>query len=264
MQKRHRDKHQYYNEQTRTTKRYIIPYLKDCLHISSETKVLEIGCGEGGNLKPFLDLGCHSTGVDLSSGKIEKGREYFKDHRNKSKLNLICENIYEWGSTEKFDLIVLRDVIEHIPDQFKFMAILKQYLAENGVVFFGFPPWQNPFGGHQQMCKSKFLSKFPYFHLLPAKLYKWVLQAFNESEGTIKGLLEIKKTGISIERFDKILTQHNYKINKKTIYFISPNYEVKFGIKLRPQNKLIASTPWLRNFLSTAAYYLVSINENKK
>jgi hypothetical protein len=84
------------------------------------------------------------------------------------------------------------------------------------------------------------------------------LKAFGESDATIKGLLEIKETGISIERFEQILKHENYKTEKRVFYFINPNYETKFGIKPRKQIKLISSIPWLRNFFTTAMYYVVS------
>ena len=261
MQKRHKNKLQYFNEQAQTTKKYVLPYIENFREITSDLKILEIGCGEGGNLKPFLDIGCNSTGVDLSSGKIENGKNYFSDHPNKNNLNLICQDIYKWEYSGKFDILILRDVIEHIPNQLKFMGVLKNFINENGIVFFGFPPWQNPFGGHQQMCKSKFLCKLPWFHLLPTFLYVLTLHIFKEPEEKIKGLVEVKETGISIERFEKILKQHNYIVNKKTLFFINPNYTIKFGLKTRKQNKLVAAIPWMRNFFSTAAYYLVSIKE---
>ena len=65
-----------------------------------------------------------------------------------------------------FDIIVLKDVIEHIHDQAKLIGWMKNFLKPGGIVFFGFPPWYMPFGGHQQMCHSK-ISRLPYIHLLP-------------------------------------------------------------------------------------------------
>ena len=152
----------------------------------------------------------------------------------------------------------MRDVIEHIKDQKKFMAFVKQFLKPNGKFFLAFPPWQNPFGGHQQICQNKFLSKLPYFHLFPKRIYKFILKTFGETDSHIKELLFIKETGISIERFERILKQENYSINKRTFYFINPNYETKFGLKPRRQIKLITLIPWVRNFFTTAVYYVVS------
>jgi SAM-dependent methyltransferase len=69
--------------------------LEGLLNIGPETEVLEIGCAEAGNLKPFLDLGCNVTGIDISCGRIELAREFFAEHPKKEILELICEDIYK-------------------------------------------------------------------------------------------------------------------------------------------------------------------------
>lgn len=259
MQNRHRNKQQYFNEQAQTTKNFVVSYLSDLLDIDKNLRVLEIGCAEAGNLKPFLDLGCKVTGIDLACGRLELAKQFYKAHKNRKNLELICEDIYDVDPTGKqYDIIIMRDVIEHIPNQEKFMRFVKSFLKPNGKFFLGFPPWQNPFGGHQQVCKNKYLSKLPYFHLLPRPIYRAILKAFGETDGSIEGLMEIKETAISIERFERILKYENYTINKRTFYFLNPNYETKFGLKPRKQIKLISSIPWFRNFFTTAMYYVIS------
>jgi len=258
MQERHNNKQQYFNEQGLTSQKFVVPFIADLVDFNPETTVLEIGCAEAGNLKPFVDMGCQCTGIDISCGRIELAREFYKEHPNIQNLTLICNDIYKVNPDKKYDVIIMRDVIEHIPNQEKFMGFVKSFLHPNGKFFLAFPPWQNPFGGHQQICKSKILSKLPWFHLLPQPLYKLVLKIFGENEGTITALLEIKDTGISIERFERILKTEKYKTNKRIFYFINPNYNTKFGIKPRIQARFISSIPWLRNFFTTAMYFVVS------
>ena len=258
MQKRHKNKEQYFNEQGLTSLKFVVPFISDLVKLDNETAVLEIGCAEAGNLKPFVDMGCKATGIDISCSRIELANEYYKDHLNRQNLTLICEDIYRVNPDKKYDVIIMRDVIEHIPNQEKFMGFVKSFLKPDGKFFLAFPPWQNPFGGHQQVCKSKILSALPWFHLFPNGVYKLILKAFGESDATINGLFEIKETGISIERFERILKHENFKIDKRVYYFINPNYETKFGLKPRKQIQLITSIPWIRNFFTTAMYYVVS------
>lgn len=259
MQKRHNNRQQYFKEQEYTTQKYVIPFIEQIQTINPETKVLEIGCGEGGNLKPFLDRGCECYGIDLNQNQISNANNFFSEHPNSKNLTLVCENIYNIKSLPNFDLIFMRDVIEHIPNQEKFMAFLKTFLKPNGVLFFGFPPWQMPFGGHQQVLKSKFLSKVPYIHLLPTLLYRFVLRMFGESEASIQSRLDIKNTGISIERFEKIVQLEDYNIERRQFYFINPNYEAKFSLKPRKQIGIITRIPHLPNFFTTAMYYVLSV-----
>ena len=112
-----------------------------------------------------------------------------------------------------------------------------------------------PFGGHQQVMQSKFLSKLPYFHLLPMFIYKGILKGFKED---VRAFAEVKETGISIERFEKIVDTTGYNVVCKTHYFLNPIYEFKFGWKPKKQNKLISSIPWVRNFFTTCVYYLIT------
>jgi len=260
MQKRYSDPLQYINEQIFTTQKYIVPFIQEIKPIDNTLHVLEIGCGEAGNLKPFLDLGCKCVGVDFSSPKIEKGNAYYASHPFSDNIRLISEDIYKTNEFDnQFDIVIIRDVIEHIHDQDKFLSLLKNLIAPNAVVFFAFPPWQNPFGGHQQICVSKFLSLLPYVHLLPVVLYRAVLKLFGESDNKIAALLEIKETGISLERFERLLTKNKYRVLKKTLYFINPNYEVKFGLKPRILPKILGEIPYVRNFMSTCGYYLIDV-----
>ncbi len=258
MQERHKNKEQYFIEQGLTSLKFVVPFIAGLVKLDRNTSVLEIGCAEAGNLKPFVDMGCKATGIDISCTRIELAKEFYRYHINRTNLTLICEDIYKVSPDKKYDIIIMRDVIEHIPNQEKFMGFVKDFLKPEGIFFLAFPPWQNPFGGHQQICKGKILSKLPWFHLLPRSIYKLFLKLMGESEGTITALLEIKDTGISIERFERILKKENYRINKRVFYFVNPNYETKFGLKPRKQLKMITLIPWFRDFFTTAMYYAVS------
>lgn len=122
---------------------------------------------------------------------------------------------------------------------------------------FWIPPWQMPFGGHQQLCTNAFLSKLPYYHLLPTFLYKWLLSIAKQP---VADLLEIKETGISIEKFEKFAHQTNYTILHNIHYLINPIYEYKFNLKPKIQFDFIKAIPWVRNFFTTCVYYLITPN----
>lgn len=265
MQTRHINRKQYFLEQANTTKEFVIPYINSVKIIDKNTKVLEIGCGEGGNLLPFSELGCDITGIDLRHIQIERAQEYFKDLKLENKYRFVASNIYDTSAEEfgQFDVIFLRDVIEHIFDQEKFMQFVQQFLNPKGIIFFGFPPWTMPFGGHQQICRNKILSKLPYYHLLPRSIYKSILKLFKEKEGAIKELLEIKETGISTRRFERIVHENNYNILKKTYWMINPNYQTKFGLKPRKQIGILSILPLLRDFFTTCMYCVIEKKDNK-
>jgi SAM-dependent methyltransferase len=258
MQNRHLNKEKYFEEQSYSTLRHVVPYLKPFFSPGLGKRILEIGCGEGGNLRPFLDAGCLVTGVDLSGSKISNGLKFYENHPRKENLRLICDDIYNLSDTDQpYDLIFMRDVIEHIHDQEKFMHFVKRFLAPAGFFFLAFPPWHNPFGGHQQICSNRILSKLPWIHLLPQKWYASILRLGGEPEVRIDSLLEIRQTGLSIERFESILRAEQYDVIKRSLYLINPNYEVKFQLKAREIPSWLSNIPGIRNFYITTAYYLL-------
>lgn len=261
MQERHSNRKRYFDEQGITTAKHVIPYISDLITITPETTILEIGCGEAGNLKPFLDMGCRCVGIDISEGRIENGKKFFAGHPHFDKLELIAEDIYDTVTPEQFDIIISRDVIEHIPNQEKFMARCRDFMKPDGIYFIGFPPWHNPFGGHQQLLEHKLFSKLPYFHIIPRGMYKGLLKLIGESDAKIEGMLEIYDTRITLDRLNRILKDNNYSVLKKTMWLFNPNYETKFGLKPRKQIGLLSGIPFLRNFFVTAGYYVVRANK---
>ena len=261
MQERHKDRKAYFEEQGITTLKYVIPYIEQARTIQAGTSVLEIGCGEGGNLVPFIAMDCEVIGIDLNTRQVENAKEFIQDKFPNKQVGLLNQNIYDVKHEDigTFDIIMLRDVIEHIPNQKRFMNHLKSFMKPDGLVFFGFPPWTMPFGGHQQICRSKLLSKTPYFHLLPKFIYKGILHAFGENADVVEELLEIKDTGIGINTFQRYVHANNYQFVEKDLYLINPNYEIKFGLKPRPQVAVIRSIPYLRDFLTTCCYCLIRV-----
>lgn len=262
MQERHKNRKQYFLEQGITTKKYVIPYIEEVKAVNENTRVLEIGCGEGGNLPPFIEIGCEVIGVDLNKPQLENAKKFTAEAYPDAKATFLHQNIYETTTDQigSFDIIMLRDVIEHIPDQEKFMGHLKTFMKPDGIVFFGFPPWYMPFGGHQQVCRSK-LSVVPYFHLLPKGMYKGILKMAGETDNRIHDLLDIKDTGISTSRFERIVKKNKFVFLKKTFFMINPNYEVKFGLKQRTQFGVIKAIPYLRDFLTTCMYCVIKMED---
>ena len=269
MQKRHKDRQQYFNEQSESTKRYVLPYImqdvgNDNSLNNKKMRVLEIGCGEGGNLLPFLEIGCECCGIELSKFNYNNAIKFYDDNLLKSNLQLLNKNIYDTTPNEVggvFDIVFLRDVIEHIPEQEQFMKHLKRFLSPKSLVFIAFPPWRMPFGGHQQISHKEWISHMPYIHIFPNSVYKLILKCLGSSDNEIKELLNLKETGISIKRFKKIVRHENYVVIRKTHWLFNPNYQIKFGLKPR-KIPTIFHIPWIQDFYTTAVYYLLKINND--
>lgn len=81
MQNRHLDRYSYFCELAKTSQDFYLSYLGKFVSITPETKILEIGCGEGGNLVPFAQIGCSVTGIDICSSRITEALDFFFSER---------------------------------------------------------------------------------------------------------------------------------------------------------------------------------------
>lgn len=255
MQERHSDRRRYFNEQSQTCRNYYIPYIQRVIG-NLPAEVLEVGCGEAGNLLPFAELGCEVVGVDIATPRIQQAQSFFAEHRQKG--TFIASDFTRLKELEKrFPFILVHDVIEHIEHKKQFLLDIKKYLSSGGVVFIAFPAWQMPFGGHQQIARGRLISHFPFIHLLPGFLYKRLLAICGEQEDTIKELLSIKRTKCTIEMFRNIAKQTGYRLVSEQLYLINPHYEVKFRLSPSKLSNFISAIPYLRNFFSTSCFYIL-------
>ncbi|MDO4771813.1 bifunctional 2-polyprenyl-6-hydroxyphenol methylase/3-demethylubiquinol 3-O-methyltransferase UbiG [Porphyromonas sp.] len=262
MQHRHSDRRRYFEELANTSRNYYIDYIKSYKDITGETSILEIGCGEGGNLVPFAQMGCKVTGLDISEVRIRQATEFFREVNLEGEF--CCVNFLNLPAPvkdeEKYDVILMHDVIEHIEaaDKEQFTQHIKKFVKTDGVIFIAFPAWQMPFGGHQQICHSKVCSITPFTHLLPMKAYKKYLSFFGENEACINELMSIKRSKMTIEHFERLCKNQKYEVLDRTLWFVNPHYKEKFGFPALKLNKIIGSIPFIRNYFSTSCFYLLT------
>ena len=128
MQERHTNRERYFEEQAHTTRNYYIPYIKKNIG-NLPNKVLEVGCGEGGNLLPFAELGCDTIGIDIAVSRIEQAKNFFITKKQKG--TFIASDIFLLNDLQKhFPLILIHDVIEHIDNKELFLHLSLIHISE--------------------------------------------------------------------------------------------------------------------------------------
>ena len=261
MQKRHLDRTLYFKELAETSRKYYIPYIEKFKSLNPHSRILEIGCGDGGNLLPFAKLGCYVRGIDIATCRILDAQKFFQQLNYNASFEALDFMKMEEPTTEcdKYDVILLHDVIEHIPMKLDFLKKLKKFLKVDGILFVGFPAWQMPFGGHQQICRGKVLSHTPFIHLLPNTCYRKLLSLLGEKEDIIKELMDIKYCKTTIEYFEKTIKICDYQVVSHKLWFINPHYEEKFNLTPRPLYHWISHLKYIRNFFSTSCWYLLKL-----
>jgi len=105
----------YANQQSETgvniRHRTIMKRLKG-LGLSSHSSVLEIGCGIGTLTGLLAAKAGKVLAVDISPESIARAKQRLGKYSN---LSLLVSDMSDFSTTEKFDFVVLPDVLEHIP-----------------------------------------------------------------------------------------------------------------------------------------------------
>ncbi|TSA29877.1 MAG: methyltransferase domain-containing protein [Ignavibacteriales bacterium] len=235
------EKHFY--EQKQYTKEYLLPYFQKLIPDFHKKKVLEVGCAEGGLLETLQDLGMHVVGVELSPERVKIAV------KKNSNLNIFVGDITDSKLPEQlsetFDVIIIREVIEHVPDKKAAFNNLGKLLNDNGFLFISFPPKRSPFAGHQQIGKS-FLKTIPYLHILPKSILKPVAKLLGEGAGYIDEIKLHYGTGCTVNEFEFQCLLQNFIPIKKDFFLFRPIYALRFGL---PTIKL-PRIPILKEYIS--------------
>jgi 2-polyprenyl-3-methyl-5-hydroxy-6-metoxy-1,4-benzoquinol methylase len=95
-------------------------------------RLLDIGCGPGTFLALAVQRGWKARGIDVNSTSVERCKA--------AGLDAIAGTFpHPELAGEKFDAIVLNDVLEHLPEPRAALAAVREMLAPGGVMFVSTP-----------------------------------------------------------------------------------------------------------------------------
>jgi SAM-dependent methyltransferase len=96
---------------------------------STNKKILEVGCGLGYLTYSLVKSGFNVTGLDISMNAIEKATARYGNH-------FVCADLHEYGQKNDlgYDIIILTEVIEHVPNIYEILSSLTGLLADGGEI----------------------------------------------------------------------------------------------------------------------------------
>lgn len=173
-------------------------------------KLLDVGCGSGFFLSHAHKKGYDISGIDFDEDDIRIARERYGI---KSVYLKSVEDIYKDPSIEKFDVVTLFEVLEHLDDPARFMRQVRHILKKGGYIALSVP---------NRDRKLDFLGEGDY---PPNHLTKWnkdCLSSFLENNG-----FEVIRC--SVKKVDS---------NELACYLMS---KIRFGISKRVARRGIDS-----------------------
>lgn len=123
-----------------------ISRIKEWLPEDKTANILDIGCGFGNLLKAFKDIGyTNLEGIDISNEQIIKAKELFPNIR----FNYVDLITYLKTSNEKYDLITMFDVVEHLSkdEVLTTFSLIFNSLKKGGQIIIQTPNAESPWFG---------------------------------------------------------------------------------------------------------------------
>jgi SAM-dependent methyltransferase len=120
-------------------------------HLTPSMKILDYGCASGGRMAPFLDAGYDVSGFDLDEDFVAYAES---------------RGVRRYVKAEKYDLIFLSHVVEHINDPVATLQdIAARNLAEGGFIYITVPliDRQGGPGRHKDLLSEIHLAHKFYF-----------------------------------------------------------------------------------------------------
>jgi SAM-dependent methyltransferase len=106
----------------------IIETLRERVVKKAETKICEVGCGQGYLTYALVRGGFNCTGVDISKNAVALAKQRFGD-------NYFCGDVNDFIATYgKPRVIVAAELIEHLPNPLQFISDMLSALGEEGFV----------------------------------------------------------------------------------------------------------------------------------
>ena len=103
-------------------------------------KVLDVGCGLGDLSFQIAERGYDVLGVDIHSPTIEEAKRL----NSVDNLSFECRDAQRLGVEDKFDVVVLAEVLEHLGDPSGLMRDVKSLLDPRGILIVTVPNGYGP------------------------------------------------------------------------------------------------------------------------
>jgi SAM-dependent methyltransferase len=236
---------------------YIAPYLKSKGVQLAGARICEIGCGESGVLAALAEEGAAEVvGIDLRQLAIDSSEKIFDAVGIKGEFAI--HNIITQPPPEKwkdhFDVVLLRDVIEHLEQTELSLRHVMDFMKPGGWLYVVFPPYYSPFGAHQHLLDNT-MSKLPYIQLLPDSMFKTAyknarLQIDVEEVSMLRGIR------LTIAKMRRAIKNALLELVDEQLYFLRPVFKLKFGLPPIKAN-FLKHIPILRELGALEASYLL-------
>ena len=176
-------------------------------------KILDVGCSQGTLARLLAPLGKSVLGVDINKDAISyaEGKLPELDAASRERLQFVAMNFMDFKSEERFDTVVMGEILEHLPDPAAFVKKACSHLAKGGTIVATVPFGINDDPDHRQTFYWSWIRDIvaPLFDVKDIEFFgKWigVVGTRRERRATVENTVplavvrELEKAFYAIER----------------------------------------------------------------
>src|SRR5271166_2540599 len=136
-------------------------------HIARGDFVLDVGCGRGEYLLGLLECTPNALGIDTAEKKLEDCWTQHPELRHRALHESADAMPFPSG---QFDVVIVNEVLEHIPNQDGALREIRRVLKSGGKLLLFCPNRFYPFETHGLLIRGTLRKWLPFLHYLPASL----------------------------------------------------------------------------------------------
>jgi 2-polyprenyl-3-methyl-5-hydroxy-6-metoxy-1,4-benzoquinol methylase len=237
---------------------FILPHLSRWGVDVKNMRVLDLGCGTGGITVALAEIGADCVGIDLNPSHIAQAVYMAEEHGVKA--NFVSTDALKFGQLEQvlkgrvFDLVILSEFLEHLVNLQNVSSLLdslREYLYPGGYLYVSFPPWFNPFGGHQ--AGWPVIRSIPWFHIIPHRLKRVI--APKHARQYLEFFQELNH--LTIGSFENMTKETKLTVVHKELFHFRPEFYWRYGVPT-VRSSILGRIPILREVTTTGAFYLLA------
>jgi SAM-dependent methyltransferase len=250
----------YRHYQAELASRYLIPTLRAWGVDPAGKRLLEAGSGNGGCAAQFQRAGSVVTAVDIDDRLVNTAIDLNRAEgvTVDTFTGDVCRADCPGLERGPFDVILLRDVIEHLDDPVGALENLRRHLSDSGVIFIVFPPYYSAYGAHQQILPRKTIgfvpyNKLPFIHFLPDRWFGAMTRGDSPPHQEVARLRGIRLT---LRKFFRSVAAAQLAVRHRRYYLTRPTHKLRFGVPVIGAS-VLGRIPFVNELLVTACYCLL-------
>jgi 2-polyprenyl-3-methyl-5-hydroxy-6-metoxy-1,4-benzoquinol methylase len=157
-------------------------------------RILDIGCGNGFYTIEFAKVADFVIGIDINKQSIDQAISLSKEQKI-SNVVFKCSDIEKLKLNEKFDIVIMIEVLEHLPDIKNILKKIGYWLKDGGNLVLFVPNKLYPFETHGMRFFGRninYLGSFPFLSWAPENVRKFFV---DEKIFTVNSLKRIFNFG---------------------------------------------------------------------